>query len=175
MAHISPCSKTIMGDKTMSLFLKNVIQLHELFDQITSKGVSQFVSHFLRCLLQTFDTLVNLSLAYHPQTNGQTKWGNQILEQYPRCSINCQQDDWVVYLHLAEFSYKKLIHSSTWYFPFVANIGCHPRWTMNEHQKFLPTLLLRIALVASNKFMLPFSTICIMLKLHTRGLQIVIA
>ena len=113
MVHFALYARTLLREETMDLFLKNVIQLHELFDQITSKGVSQFVSHFLRCLLQTFDTLVNLSLAYHPQTNGQTKWGNQILEQYFWCYINSQKDDWVDLLPMVEFAYNNSLHGST--------------------------------------------------------------
>jgi hypothetical protein len=37
---------------------------------------------------------INLSTAYHLQTDGQTEKVNQILEQYLRCIINYQQDDW---------------------------------------------------------------------------------
>ena len=62
-----------------------------------------------------------------------SRWSIDLPKWHISCHVQSQQDDWVVYLHLAEFSYKKLIHSSTWYFPFVANIGCHPRWTMNLH------------------------------------------
>ena len=42
-------------------------------------------------------------MAYHPETNGQTKQVNQILEQYLWVYINYQQDDWVNLLPLAEF------------------------------------------------------------------------
>ena len=37
----------------------------------------------------------NLLTAYHPETNSQTEWVNQILEQYLQVYINYQQDDWV--------------------------------------------------------------------------------
>ena len=74
-----------------------------------------------------------LSLGYHPETNGQSERTNQTLEQYLCCFINYQQDDWVDFLHLAEFACNNSIHSSTRYSPFFANTGCHPRWTMNAH------------------------------------------
>ena len=38
---------------------------------------------------------------------------------------------------LVEFSYNNLIHSSTGYTPFFANIGYHPRWIMIEHLEIL--------------------------------------
>ena len=55
----------------MSLFLKNVIRLQGLFEDITSNRGYQFVPHFRRSVLQTFDIFVNLSLANHPQIDGQ--------------------------------------------------------------------------------------------------------
>lgn len=36
-----------------------------------------------------------LSKAYHPQTDGQTERMNQTLEQYLRCYVNYEQDNWV--------------------------------------------------------------------------------
>ena len=76
---------------------------------------------------------VKISSGYHPESNGQTERTNQMLEQQLRCLINYQQDDWVNYLHLAEFTYNNSAHSSIGYSPFFANTGCHPRWTMNAH------------------------------------------
>jgi hypothetical protein len=43
----------------------------------------------------------NLSTAYHPQTNGQTEWMNQEIEQYLQVFINYQQSDWVEWLACA--------------------------------------------------------------------------
>jgi len=41
--------------------------------------------------------------AYHSQTNGQTEWVNQELEQYLRLYCNYQQNDWAEWLSIAEF------------------------------------------------------------------------
>ena len=56
MAHFVPCSKIISGEETVDLFLKNVVRLHGLPEDITSDRGSQFISHFWRRLLQTFRT-----------------------------------------------------------------------------------------------------------------------
>ena len=69
---------------------------------------------------------MNLSTKYHPQTNGQTERVNQILERYLRCTVNYQQDDWVDFLAMVEFSYNNSIHASTKVSPFFANYGFHP-------------------------------------------------
>ena len=80
MAHFVPCAKTITGEETTDLFKKKVVRLYGLPDDITSDWGPQFVSNFWRHLLETFGCTVNLSLAYHPQTDGQTERVNQILE-----------------------------------------------------------------------------------------------
>mgnify|MGYP002775896979 CR=1 FL=1 len=47
-------------------------------------------------------------------------------------------DDWVDFLHLAEFAYNNSVHSTMRYSPFFANTGCHPQWMMNVHPE-VPT------------------------------------
>ena len=45
---------------------------------------------------------LNLSTAFHPQTDGQTESVNQVLEDYLRYYTSFQQDDWAELLLLAE-------------------------------------------------------------------------
>ena len=131
MAHFTPCSKTISGEGMANLLLHNVVRLHGLPDDVISDRGSQFVSRFWTRLLQTLGIAVNLSSAYHPQTDGQTERVNQILEQYLRCSVSYQQDDWVDLLPLAEFAYNNSLHASTGVTPFFANYGLHPRFNIS--------------------------------------------
>ena len=60
MAYFVPCSKTISREETATLFLKNVVRLHGLPEDVTYDRGPQFISHFWRRLLQTFGTSVNL-------------------------------------------------------------------------------------------------------------------
>ena len=122
----SPCAKTFTGEEKANLFFKNVVQLHGLPDDITSDRGPQFVSKFWRRLLQTFGCTVNLSSAHHQQTDGQTERVNQILEQYLRCSLIYQQDDWVGLLPLVEFVYNSSLHASMGITPFFSNHSLHP-------------------------------------------------
>ena len=73
------------------------------------------------------DIKANLSTAYHPETDSQTKRVNQILEQYLRIFVNYQQDNWEHLLPLAEFAYNNTQHSATTVTPFFTNKGFHPR------------------------------------------------
>ncbi len=68
-----------------------------------------------------------LSLAFYPQTDRQTKRVNQVLKQYLRCFINYEQDNWTSLLPFAEFAYNNAQHSTTSLSPFFANYGYHPK------------------------------------------------
>ena len=79
---------------------------------------------------------VKFSSAYHPQTDGQMEYVNQILQQYLRCSISYQQVDWVSLLSLVEFAHNNSLHPSTGVTPFFENYGLHPLFKIS-----LPTTL----------------------------------
>src|SRR5947199_9896102 len=55
--------------------------------------------------MKKLDVKLNMSTAFHPQTDGQSEILNQILEQYLRTFCNYHQDDWLELLPFAEFSY----------------------------------------------------------------------
>ncbi|OCB89451.1 hypothetical protein A7U60_g3340 [Sanghuangporus baumii] len=68
----------------------------------------------------------NPSTAYHPQTDRQTEWVNQELEQYLWLYVNHRQSDWADWLALVEFTYNNYEHSATKLSPFFVNMGMHP-------------------------------------------------
>ena len=60
------------------------------------------------------------SSAYHPQTSGQTKRVNQILEDMLRASVISSKGSWEKWLPLAEFSYNNNYLESIKMAPFEA-------------------------------------------------------
>jgi hypothetical protein len=52
---------------------------------------------------------------------------NWEVEKYLRMFSNYQQDDWVDWLLLAEFTYNNVVHETTGYLPFYLNRGQHLR------------------------------------------------
>ena len=62
-------------------------------------------------------------MAFHPQTDGQTKRVNQELEQYLRMFIDHRQEQQPEWLGIAEFAYNNKMYSSTQTSPFKANYG----------------------------------------------------
>ena len=82
MAHFVPCKKTITNEDMTKLFIDNIYRYHGLPDDIVSDRGPQFVSKFWQSLFKILQVEIKLSSAFHPQTDGQTEWVNQVLEQY---------------------------------------------------------------------------------------------
>ena len=132
MAHFLPCSKTISSEGLADLVMREVFRLHGLLDNIVSDRGPQFIARFWQRLLELLKIKQSLSSGYHPESDGQTERTIQTLEQYLRCFVNYQQDDWLTLLPLAEFSYNNSKHASTGVSPFFALTGQHPRWSFND-------------------------------------------
>ena len=111
-------------------FVNNIYRLHGLPTDVVSDRGSLFMSEFWRNLCEILQISTNYSVAYHPQTDGQTERTNQNLETYLRSFVSYQQDDWDKYLPLAEFAYNNTVHSSTNVTPFYALYGFHPVLTI---------------------------------------------
>jgi hypothetical protein len=128
MADFIPCNKTVIGEETTRLFMDNIYKYHGLPNDIISDCSSQFTSKFWQSFFKILKVKINLSSVYHPQTDGQTKRVNQVLEQYLRCTINYHQDNWTELLPLAKFTYNNTIQGSTQQTPFLVNYGYHPKF-----------------------------------------------
>ncbi len=126
MAHFIPCLTTATAEQTADLFMRNIFRLHGAPSEIISDRGPQFSSTFWKSFFTLLGTKVKLSTAYHPQTDGQSERTNQTLEQFLRCYINYQQNDWVSLLPHAEYSYNNTIHMAIQCTPFFATYGLNP-------------------------------------------------
>ena len=76
-----------------------------------------------------------LSMAFHPQTDGQTEYMNQELEQYLQFFLDYRQKDWPEWLVSAEFAVNNKVHSTTKVSPFMENYGRELRIGRNIRRK----------------------------------------
>jgi hypothetical protein len=126
-----PSKTTDDAEDFANHFLTHIFAKHGLPCDIISDRGPLFVSKFWTALCKSLKIKLNLSTAYHPETDGQTERLNQTLEQYIRMFTSYLQDDWKQQLPIAEFTYNNTPHSATGVSPFFANKGFHPRLSIS--------------------------------------------
>jgi len=127
MVHFIPTTKKTSAEGLARLFGDNVWKLHGLPESIISDRGPQFTAGLMRELNEILGIKSKLSIAFHPQMDGQTERVNQELEQYLRMFIDYRQEQWSEWLGTVEFTYNNKVHSSTQMSPFKANYRQDPR------------------------------------------------
>nr|GFD33165.1 reverse transcriptase domain-containing protein [Tanacetum cinerariifolium] len=107
----TPIRETDPMDKLARIYLKEVVTRHEIPVSIISDHNSRFVSNFWRSLQNALGIRLDMSTAYHPETNGQSERTVQTLEDMLRACANNFGNGWVNHLPLVEFSYDNSYHA----------------------------------------------------------------
>ncbi|GJS62247.1 putative reverse transcriptase domain-containing protein [Tanacetum coccineum] len=133
-------------DKLARIYLKEVVTRLGIPVSIICDRDPRFASNFWRSLQNALGTNLDMSTAYHPQTDGQSKRTIQTLEDMLRACVIDFGKGWVNHLPLVEFSYNNSYHASIKAAPFEALYGrkCHSAvcWTeVGEAQILGPELI----------------------------------
>ncbi|GJT33895.1 putative reverse transcriptase domain-containing protein [Tanacetum coccineum] len=122
-------TETDSMEKLMRQYLKEVVSRHGVPVLIISDRDSKFTSHFWKSLNEALGTQLDMSTAYHPQTDGQSERTIQTLEDMLRACVMDFGKGWDRHLPLIEFSYNNSYHTSIKAAPFEALYGrkcCSP-------------------------------------------------
>ncbi|GKB94785.1 hypothetical protein Tco_0980922 [Tanacetum coccineum] len=111
-AHFLPIREKDSMDKLARLYLKEIVVLHGVPISIISDRDSRFTSNFWKSLQKALGTNLDMSTAYHPQTDGQSERTIQTLEDMLRACVIDFGKGWDRHLPLAEFSYNNNYHTS---------------------------------------------------------------
>nr|GEZ15959.1 reverse transcriptase domain-containing protein [Tanacetum cinerariifolium] len=110
-------------DKLTRIYLKEVFTRHGIPVSIISDRDPRFASNFWRYLQNALGTRLDMSTAYHPETDGQSERTIQTLKDMLRaCAIDFGKG-WVNHLPLVEFSYNNSYHATIKAAPFEALYG----------------------------------------------------
>ncbi|MCO5572583.1 hypothetical protein L7F22_026339 [Adiantum nelumboides] len=77
VARLIPVKQTATAADIAQVFIKEIVRLHGTPARIISDWDAKFTSKFWQAMFQSLGTQSNLSTAYHPETEGQTKRVNQ--------------------------------------------------------------------------------------------------
>jgi Integrase zinc binding domain len=126
-----PCSTTITGAGIAQLYLEHLFQWFGLPQKIISNRDPCFTSHFAKELTKGLGINQNLSMAFHPQTDGQLEQTNQWIEQYLRL-ISTNQNQWSKWLPMATAVHNNSRNSTTGFTPNELLIGWEPPLSVEQ-------------------------------------------
>ncbi|GJR35332.1 putative reverse transcriptase domain-containing protein [Tanacetum coccineum] len=97
-------------EKLARMYLKEVVTRHGIPVLIICDRDPRFASNFWRLLQKALGTNLDMSTAYHPQTDGESERTIQTLKDMLRACVIDFGNGWVKHLPLVEFSYNNSYH-----------------------------------------------------------------
>ncbi|KAJ0770506.1 putative nucleotidyltransferase, Ribonuclease H [Helianthus annuus] len=122
-AHFLPIREDFSAERLAKIYVDEIVSRHGVPLNIISDRDDRFSSRFWRTMQSAMGTQLNLSTAYHPQTDSQTERTIQTLEDMLRACVIDFGGSWDSHLPLIEFSYNNSYHSSINMAPFEALYG----------------------------------------------------
>ncbi|GJW24047.1 putative reverse transcriptase domain-containing protein [Tanacetum coccineum] len=122
-AHFIPTRATDSMETLIRLYIKEIVSRHRVPISIISDHDSHFTSRFWQSLQNALGTQLDMSMAYHPETDGQSERTIQTLKDMLRACVIDFGKGWERHLPLVEFSYNNSYHASIKATPFEALYG----------------------------------------------------
>ncbi|GJW66759.1 putative reverse transcriptase domain-containing protein [Tanacetum coccineum] len=122
-AHFLAIREDYSMEKLARLYIDEIVARHGVPTSIISDRDGRFTSRFWQTMQKALGTRLDMSTAYHPQTDGQSERTIQTLEDMLRACVIDFGGSWNIHLPLAEFSYNNSYHSSIHCAPFEALYG----------------------------------------------------
>ncbi|KAI3819476.1 hypothetical protein L1987_13315 [Smallanthus sonchifolius] len=122
-ANFLPIREDYWVEKLARIYIDEIVSHHGVPLNIISDRDARFTSRFWQSLQTALGTRFDLSMAYHPQTDGQTERTIQTLEDMLRACVIDFGGNWDSHLSLIEYSYNNSYHTSINMAPFEALYG----------------------------------------------------
>jgi hypothetical protein len=127
-AHFVPLHHPFTAAMVVQQFLHHVYKLHGMPVTMISDKDRIFTSQLWQELFRLANVKLQMSSAYHPQTDWQTVQVNQCLEIFLHYFVHACPKHWMKCLSLAEFWYNTRYHTSLDRSPFEVLYGHKPRF-----------------------------------------------
>ena len=136
---VRACTKDINAVELAELFFDTIVCRFGLPKSIVSDRDPRFTSMFWSTVFKLSGTKLDMSTAFHPQTDGQTERANRTLEEMLRSYVDAQHDNWCDCLTSLEFAYNSSVQASTGFSPFKITYGFEPITPMALLADSIPT------------------------------------
>ncbi|GJW91838.1 putative reverse transcriptase domain-containing protein [Tanacetum coccineum] len=122
-AHFLPIRENDPLDKLARLYLNRIVARHGILVSIICDRDGRFTSNFWKSFQKALGTDISMSIAYHPEIDGQSERTIQTLKDMLIACVIDFRKGWVKHLPLAEFSYNNSYHASIKAAPYEALYG----------------------------------------------------
>ncbi|KAD5508448.1 hypothetical protein E3N88_16151 [Mikania micrantha] len=122
-AHFLAIKESFELERLAQIYVDEIVTKHGVPLSIVSDRDSRFTSRFWQSFQNAMGTRLDMSTAYHPQTDGQSERTIQTLEDMLRACVIEFGGSWDTHLPLMEFSYNNSYHASLKSAPFEALYG----------------------------------------------------
>ncbi|GJV83071.1 putative reverse transcriptase domain-containing protein [Tanacetum coccineum] len=122
-AHFLAIREDYSTERLANTYIDEIVTRHEVSVSIISDRDGRFTSHCWQTMQKALGTRLDMSTAYHPQTDGQSERTIQTLKDMLRACVVDFGGSWDTHMPLAKFSYNNSYHSSIRCAPFEALYG----------------------------------------------------
>ena len=122
LAHFLAVRMTFTLEEFCRLYIREIVRLHGGPVSIVSNRDPRFTAQFWKSFQKAMGTQLSISIAFHPQTDGQLERTIQILEDMLRNVLDLK-GCWEEHLPLIEFAYNNSYQESIQMAPYEALYG----------------------------------------------------
>ena len=143
--HFLPIWTTSPLEKLVSLYVKEIVRLHEVLVSIVSDRDTPLTSRAWKSLQKALGSQLSFNTIFHPQTDGQLEKVIKILEDMLQACILDLGGSWEDHMPLVEFAHNNNYQASIGMAPYEALYGRRYRspifWDDIGERKLLGTKL----------------------------------
>ena len=118
--HFMAVRMTFTLEEFCQLYIQEIIRLHGITMSIVSERDPRFTAHFWKSFQNAMGTQLTMSIAFHPQTYGQSEITIQVLENMLLACVLNLKGSWEEHLPLVEFAYNNSYQASIQMEPYKA-------------------------------------------------------
>ncbi|WVZ63882.1 hypothetical protein U9M48_013476 [Paspalum notatum var. saurae] len=158
--HFIPLAHPYSAESVAQAFFAEIVRLHGVPQSMVSDRDPVFTLTFWRELMRLVGTKLHMTIAYHPQSDGQSEAANRVIIMYLRCLTGDRPRQWLQWLPWVEYVFNTAYQTSLRDTPFRVIYGRDPpsirsyepgdtrvpavAKTMKERQEFLADVRFRL-------------------------------